>query len=80
MSVHAACYGHLFPSVAGLATNRNVAGAVFRYLIRQPGPMTTECSMEIDTGAWDRCTACPEFDTCYRLSVGSLLMDLAVRA
>ena len=80
MSVHAACYGHLFPSVTSVATNREVAGAVFHYQIRQPGPMTTERSIGVDSSAWDRCVECPEFETCYRLSVGGLLMDLAVRA
>ena len=80
MSVHAECYGHLFPPVATLANDRDIAGAVFRYRIEQPGPISTERSVGVDESAWDRCTQCEEFETCYCRSLGSLLMDLAVRA
>ena len=80
MNVHAECYGHLFPPVATLANNRDIAGAVFRYRIEQPGPISTQRSIGVDESAWDRCTTCADFDTCYRRSVGALLMDIAVRA
>ncbi len=79
MKVHAECYGHLFPPVASLASNQDVAGAVFRYRVEQTGTVTTVRSTAVDSTAWDKCTACADFDTCYRLSVGTLLMDIAVR-
>ena len=80
MKVHSECYGHLFPPLATLVTNRDVAGVVFRYEIEQRGPIPTQRSTGLKESAWDRCTACVDFDTCYRLSLGSLLMDIAVRA
>ena len=64
MKVHVECYGHLFPPVKALASNRDVSGAVFRYRIEQLGPIPTTRSIGVDGSAWDRCTACADFDAC----------------
>ncbi len=79
MGMHPNCYGAMFPPMASLSTNRAVAGTVFRYRIDQPGPIPTEQSLGVDMEAWERCTQCPDFDACYRLSAGTVLMDLALR-
>ncbi len=79
MRIHEECYGRMFPPVDDLVRNRDIAGAVFRYRVEQPGPSSTTRSSGFDASAWDLCTACDDFDTCYRLSVGALLMHLATR-
>lgn len=62
--VHPDCYGRLFPP----GHTDQTAGRVFSYTEAHPG-MITGIEPIFDLAAWDRCTECPEFETCYRLSV-----------
>lgn len=79
MNSHADCYGNLFPSVETIAHGQEVKGKAFGYLVEQPGVVSTFRSAMVDPGSWDECTGCAEFDACYRLSVGKLLMEMATR-
>ena len=79
MKTHTECYGRLFPSVGAITHEHDVAGKVFGYRVAQPGMVTTGHAITVDAAAWDECAACPDFDACYRLSTGKLLMELATR-
>lgn len=78
MNAHADCYGRLFPPVRALAHNHEVAGKVFGYSVEQPGIVCAAPSVKVDGEAWENCTRCVEFEACYRLSLGKLLMDVVV--
>ena len=73
------CYGKMFPSVVTLAHNRTVEGRVFGYRLNAPGIVRGTQTTKADTEVWRQCVTCPDFDGCYRLSVGQLLMEMALR-
>lgn len=73
------CYGKMFPSVVEMAHNRLVAGKVFGYQVDYSGQVAQTRDTIVDRKAWDQCLECPELDGCYRLSAGTLLMELALR-
>lgn len=79
MKSHAPCYGELFPTGGTIARDGEIGGKVFGYRREQTGVITIGSAVTADTNAWDECTSCPEFDTCYRFSAGKLMMELAAR-
>ncbi len=72
------CYGKMFPTVIGRPDNVTVAGEVFSYHIRHPGLTVTDRSVSVNHEAWRPCIACAEYESCYRLSVGRLLLEIAL--
>lgn len=74
------CYGKMFPSVLTLAQNKEVNGQVFGYRVDHPGIVARGCEIKADRQAWDKCQDCPGFESCYRLSTGTLLMEYTVRS
>jgi hypothetical protein len=79
MNTKPECYGSMFPPLISLAHNESVAGKVFGYHIDQPGIAVTRRVVTTNREAWGHCLDCAEFDGCYRLSVGTALMQIAVR-
>lgn len=79
MEQRAACYGRMFPPASAFSGDADVNGIVFRCQIERFGMVGKSCYTGVDEAAWDRCTTCRDFDTCYRLSAGVLLMHLATR-
>jgi hypothetical protein len=73
------CYGKMFPSVVELAHNRLVAGKVFRYEVDYEGQVAQKRVATTNRDAWQKCLECRELDGCYRLSTGTMLMELAVK-
>lgn len=73
------CYGRMFPSIAAMEHNKPVSGNVFGYQVQLPGIAVTRRGTTVNADAWRQCVACPEFESCYRLSTGRLLMEMAVR-
>jgi hypothetical protein len=78
MKNEADCYGKMFPSVLSVAHNRLVVGRVFGYQVDYPGQVATK-TVTVNGEAWQHCLGCPDFDACYRLSAGTVLMQLAIR-
>lgn len=79
MNSEADCYGKMFSSVVDMAYSEPVAGKVFGYRVDYPGQVATNQVATVNREAWQGCLECPELDGCYRLSVGTLLMELAVK-
>lgn len=79
MKSHDSCFGELFPSMAAIARDRDIRGKVFGYRVKQTGVIPGDLALTADAGAWDECTSCAYFDSCYRFSVAKLLMELAAR-
>ena len=75
-----ACYGRMFPSTLVRSANTEVRGRVFGYRIDHSGVVESQQVVSTDSEAWRECTKCPEVDSCFRLSTGTLLMEIAVRS
>lgn len=73
-------YGGLFPETLVKASNQDVKSRVFGYHLDHHGVVESGRTVTTDRDAWHACTTCPELDGCYRLSVGRILMDIAVRS
>ena len=73
------CYGKMFPSLVEMAHNRQVAGKVFGYELTYEGQVAARRAATLNRDAWERCLECRDLEGCYRLSVGTMLMDLALR-
>ncbi len=73
------CYGEMFPSLETVVQNRDVAGKVFGYRLNAPGIVSGPSAINTDGEAWERCLGCLTFDSCYRLSLGKLLMRMALK-
>ncbi len=74
------CYGKMFPTVVQMVANQSVSGKVFGYELEQVGIGARRRTATANRAAWEECSVCPQFDTCGRLSQGSLLMELAVKS
>ncbi len=74
------CCGKMFPTLIGRPDNVTVAGEVFSYYITHTGPIVTDRSVLVNHEAWRRCAACAEHESCYRLSAGRLLLEIALSA
>ena len=71
------CYGKMCPSIVTVAPTRTDKGKAFNYKVDQPYVPLSPRQETVNYEAWRECTGCPDFDTCFRLSVGSLLMEMA---
>ena len=72
------CYGHLFPD---LLKNRGGSreGHAFRCVVGETcGFGSPTHNVELKEDAWEACTQCPRFDTCYKLSLGKLELQKAL--
>lgn len=73
------CYGKMFPSVVEMDHYKPVAGKVFGYQLDYSGQVAQRRDATIDRDAWQKCLECRELDGCFRLSAGTMLMELAVK-
>ena len=73
------CYGKMFPATLVKAENQEVKGRVFGYRVDHTGVIATGRAVTVDREVWQECTQCHDFDGCFRLSTGTLLMEIAVR-
>jgi hypothetical protein len=69
----------MFPPLISLAHDEPVTGKVFGYQIDRPGMVVTRRVVTANREAWRQCLECPDFDACYRLSTGTVLMEIAVK-
>ena len=79
MNNEADCYGGMFPPLIPLTHNKTVAGKVFGYRVEHPGIVVTKREVTTNREAWRQCLQCSDFDSCYRLSTGTALMEMALK-
>lgn len=79
MKTKADCIGKMFPGVVHIAPNKLVTGKVFGYRVDNPGVVATNRVATVNREEWQHCLECSELDGCYRLSIGMMLMELAVK-
>jgi hypothetical protein len=76
---HKDCYGAMFPPTLQVDADRPVRGKVFAYQLLTPGGiMRADRRISADVEAWDECVTCDDFDHCYKLSLGRLLLEVAI--
>jgi len=74
------CYGKMFPSVIEIAHNTSIAGKVFGYELCYSGQAVQKRGITVSQDAWRECLKCLSMDDCYRMSIGTMLMELAVKS
>ena len=80
MKIQADCYGKMFPDVIRMVHNEPITGKVFGYRVDHPGMAVSNRAATVNREEWQRCLECPEFECCYHLSIGTVLMELAVKS
>ena len=80
MNIEQKCYGNMFPSVVEMTYNSPIAGRVFGYDMQYSGQVAQRRSATVNNEAWKHCLKCPDLDACYRLSIGKMLMEVAIKA
>ncbi len=74
------CYGKMFPPVIKHPDNVRMVGKVLSYYVEHSGVTPTDCSVSASEDAWRECLVCKEHESCYRLSVSKLLLEIALAA
>ena len=73
-----ACYGRMYPPTLVKTPNKEVKGKVFGYRVDHTGVVESRRTVTTDPDAWRECTQCPDLDGCFRLSTGTVLMEIAL--
>jgi len=71
----AECYGKLFPDFTRLKRKERLEGQAFTALMVSSGTGAQGRSLEVKGEAWEKCVACPDYRTCYDLSLATLEMN-----
>ena len=69
------CYGGLFPDLAHMRYREECRGRAFSTMISSPGTGPHGRRLQLDRDAWDECVQCPDHQTCYELSLATLMMN-----
>jgi radical SAM protein with 4Fe4S-binding SPASM domain len=73
------CFGTMFPCVLHLPDDRPACGKVFTVLLeRAGGMMRSQRTVTADKDAWRECSACEEFENCYRFCMAKLTLESAI--
>ena len=78
---HKDCFGKMYPDDLHLRNNRPNKGKVFTvHLSSSYGVITTrkDRQIEVDIDEWDDCQKCPEFESCYKLSLARVALESAI--
>lgn len=76
---HKPCYGTMFPDPRNVSFDGANSGKVFSLVVvSPPGLCRAARDVEVNLEEWDDCTQCPEFDSCYKLSVARSSLENAV--
>lgn len=75
MNTHSDCYGTMFPDFTRLRYKQKLESQAFSALIVSSGTGPQGRTWEIKREAWEKCVACPDYRTCYDLSLAKLLMN-----
>ena len=78
---HKECFGKMYPDDLHLRNNEPNKGKVFTVLLNSvDGVINTRTDrlIEIDVDQWDDCQQCPEFESCYKLSLARVTLESAI--
>ncbi|MCR9232343.1 hypothetical protein [Gimesia chilikensis] len=76
------CHGDMFPDNLDKRDENTHAGKVFKVNIKPAMagvlPVAPERTIEVDHAAWKVCRGCPEFVSCYQLSMAKIALQTAI--
>lgn len=75
MKARPECYGGLFPDLARLRYREECRGRAFSAIISSPGTGPHGHRLQLDREAWDECVECPDYRSCYDLSLATWTMN-----
>jgi len=75
LAQRAECYGKMFPDFTRLKRKESLEGQAFAALVTGSGTGAQGRSLEVKGEAWEKCVACPDYGTCYDLSLAKLEMN-----
>jgi len=78
LKTHRECYGGMVPDFEHLRYNRPTEGKAFQVLVQKIGLGTQRRDLVFKPEAWEECAACPDYPTCYDLSMGKLALHMAL--
>jgi hypothetical protein len=76
---HKECYGDMYPDALHFRPDARMAGKVFSYELDTAGGVgRSKREIAVDIAAWDDCQRCSEFQACYQLSVGKMVLESTI--
>jgi hypothetical protein len=69
------CYGKMFPDFTRLTRKERLERQAFAALVSSSGTGAQGRGLEVKMEAWEKCVACPDYRTCYDLSLATLEMS-----
>lgn len=76
---HKECFGAMFPDDLHLKDGQENKGKVFSVWVERVGGMIRgDRRIKADVEEWDDCQQCPEFDSCYKLSLAKTTLESVV--
>lgn len=79
MQDHKECYGTMFHDSLHFAVNEKMKGKVFDFEQDSLGLGISDRKVSVKIEEWDDCTACEEFEHCYKLCTAKMLLETAMR-
>jgi len=78
MPEHKPCLGRIFPDLTQLEYNTPLKSQVFTVLLASSGLFVQQRTLQVDEAAWDACQQCPDYRSCYDLSLAHFLLARAI--
>jgi hypothetical protein len=69
------CYGKIFPDLLRLQANKPEQGKAFTAFIESFGMGIHDRKISVKMSDFETCTTCPDYKTCYDLSLGKLMLQ-----
>ena len=79
MYAHADCYGTMFPDLSRLKPKERLEGQAFTARVVGSGTRPYRRSLGVKVEAWEACVACPDYRTCFDLSLAKLELNDVLR-
>ena len=80
MTDHNRCYGKMFTDVLPPIDLGVQSGKVFSFQVENTGLARGQRDVSLDIDEWHHCRHRVAFDHCYKLSLGTLTLQSAIRA
>jgi len=69
----------MFPTTLCAEADKRVSGKVFSFELKRVGGMfVSDRRVAVNMEQWDDCLVCPEFEDCYKLSLGRVTLEGAI--
>ena len=78
---HKECYGTMFPDALHFHNNELSVGKVFSFELDSTGGMgAVRSARKFSTNIeeWDDCLKCSEFEHCYKLCMGKMVLESVI--